>query len=188
MLPAEEEGVPSLLSRVAPILREEFNLERKWRISSDPKQGLFCDLFQLCPGRRDQRGPSHCPRERSSPYPLLLSSAPQPVRAGCGATRRTGNGFPLRTRRAPGHPSHDTGANCNIPGGSRFTFYTDPWEVRPGNQLTLLKLELLSDSKFFTISTRGPQYPIRERKDEPGKRETEAPFPPKTNFKGLIIA
>ena len=49
--------MPSLLSGAAPILREEFNLERKWRISSDLKQGLVCDLFLLCPGRRDRRGP-----------------------------------------------------------------------------------------------------------------------------------
>ena len=49
--------MPSLLSGAAPVLREEFNLERKWRISSDLKQGLVCDLFLLCPGRRDRRGP-----------------------------------------------------------------------------------------------------------------------------------
>ena len=49
--------MPSLLSGAAPILREEFNLERTWRISSDLKQGLVCDLFLLCPGRRDRRGP-----------------------------------------------------------------------------------------------------------------------------------
>lgn len=116
---------------------------------------------------------------------------PQPVRTGCRydqEDRKWLSVKELRTRRAPGHPSHDTGANSNIPGGSRFTFYTDPWEVSPGNQLTLLKLELLSDSKFFTISTRGPQDPIRERKDEPGKRETEAPFPPKTNWIALRVS
>lgn len=37
MLQAEEEGAPSLLPGAATILREEFNLERKWRISSDLK-------------------------------------------------------------------------------------------------------------------------------------------------------
>jgi hypothetical protein len=34
---AEEEEAPSLLPGAAPVLREEFNLVRKWRISSDLK-------------------------------------------------------------------------------------------------------------------------------------------------------
>lgn len=87
MLLAEEEGVPSLLSRAAPILREEFNLERKWRISSDLKQGLACDLFQLCPGRRDQRGPSCSPGRGTA---LRGSSSTLP--AWVGQSGRVGRG------------------------------------------------------------------------------------------------
>lgn len=90
--------MPSLLSGAAPVLREEFNLERKWRISSDLKQGLVCDLFLLCPGRRDRRGPP-CSSGRGA------APRPQRVRAGCRPTERTGNCFWLGTRRTPGHPT-----------------------------------------------------------------------------------
>lgn len=88
--------MPSLLSGAAPILREEFNLERKWRISSDLKQGLVCDLFLLCLGRRDQRGPSGC---------LGRSAALGSSRLQADQTQRMGRCFQLRTRRTPGHPS-----------------------------------------------------------------------------------
>lgn len=101
MLLAEEEGVPSLLSGASPILWEEFNLERKWKISSDLKQGMVCDLFLLCPGRCDQRTPSCCLALPGSNSALL----PQLVRAGYPGTERTGNCFWLQTRRASGHTS-----------------------------------------------------------------------------------
>lgn len=101
MLLAEEEGVPSLLSGAGPILWEEFNLERKWRISSDLRQGMVCDLFLLCPGRCDQCKPSCCSVLTGSSSALL----PQLVRAGYGGTKRTGNCFWLQTRRASGHAS-----------------------------------------------------------------------------------
>lgn len=181
--------MPSLLSRAAPILREEFNLERKWRISSDLKQGLFCDLFQLCPGRCDQRGPSCCPGRD----PALTDSSSALLPWPAGATRRTETGFWLRTKRAPGHPSHDTGADPNFPRGCRFTFCTDPWEVHPGNRLSrssslnFLVVQTFSQSQQYVDS----HIPLWRGRMNQETRGTGAPFhthpptPPRVKLESL---
>ena len=78
----------------------------------------------------------------------------------------------LRDKKNPRAPHHYPGADPTPLRGSRFTFYTGPWEVRPGNRHILTKLELMG-SKFFTVSaTCGAQHSIPERKVKSRKRGT----------------
>lgn len=71
----------------------------------------------------------------------------------------------VKDQESPSHPPI-TLQQTPVPLRGRVPFYTDPWEVPPENRLMFTKVELLTGSKFFTISTTcGPQYPIIERKE-----------------------
>lgn len=70
----------------------------------------------------------------------------------------------LRDKKNPRAPHHYPGADPTPLRGSRFTFYTGPWEVHPGNRHILTKLELMG-SKFFSLSNMwSPTFHSREER------------------------
>lgn len=111
--------MPSLLSGAAPILWEEFNLERKWRISSDLKQRLVCDLFLLCPRRRGQRGPSCCAagRAASSAAPALTYCPSGSELAAGGQDQEDRKLLLVKDKKSPRPLLHYPGADPNSPQG-----------------------------------------------------------------------
>lgn len=142
----------------------------------------MCDLFLLCPG--DVTSVAHLAAQREVQHLSALAPCCR-LRGDCRWDQEDRKLLWLRTRRAASHPSHFIGADPNSLQAEQLFIQILERCVQETDYSSSLNLRVRS---FHNLNNMWSPTSMTERKEEPRKRETEAPFPPKSNWTVLKLS